>query len=304
MWSLCDGFDGCGALTALRQKKRMSAAQGKEEKMDMMNYVENILDYQIGAFRLSRLLSAMLLALVCLLVVKLLLKAADGMFARLQIDPTLLGMLRAIVKTLLLSLAVLIILGYLGIPVTSLVALLSVAGLAVSLSIQNFLNNVTGGIQLLISRPFKVGDYISAGGCEGTVHEIGMFYTKIMTADNKLIQLPNSTVVSANITNYTHEPMRRVSLNVTASYDAPVERVKQSLLASVERTENILSEPEPFARVSGYKDSAIEYLVRVWCRTEDYWNVYYDLLEEIKAGFEQDGVEMNYPYLNVRMPRD
>lgn len=271
--------------------------------MDVAEYFEDILDYQVGALRLSRLLSAALLALVCWLTVKLLLKAADKLFAKLHVDPTLLGMLRAIVKTLLLAIAVLIVLGYLGIPVTSLVALLSVAGLAISLSIQNFLGNVTGGFQLLISRPFKVGDYVLAGDCEGTVHEIGMFYTKIMTADNKLIQLPNSTVVSANITNYTHEPMRRVSLTVTASYDAPVERVKQSLLSSVGRTAGVLDDPAPFARVSQYKDSAIEYTVRVWCKTEDYWNVYYDLLEEIKAGFEQDGVEMNYPYLNVCMPK-
>ena len=94
-----------------------------------------------------------------------------------------------------------------------------------------------------------------------------------------------------------------MSLTVTASYDAPVERVKQSLLASVERTAGVLDDPAPFARVSAYKDSAIEYTVRIWCRTEDYWNVYYDLLEEIKAGFERDGVEMNYPYLNVCMPK-
>lgn len=271
--------------------------------MSILEIIDQAEKIQIGSILLSRALTAVLLVIVCLLAVKLLLKAADKLFAKLHVDPTLLGMLRAIVKTLLLAVAVLIVLSYLGIPVTSLVALLSVAGLAISLSIQNFLGNVTGGFQLLISRPFKVGDYVLAGNCEGTVHEIGMFYTKIMTADNKLIQLPNSTVVSANITNYTHEPMRRVSLTVTASYDAPVERVKQSLLASVERTAGILDDPAPFARVSGYKDSAIEYTVRVWCRTEDYWNVYYDLLEGIKAGFEQDGVEMNYPYLNVCMPK-
>lgn len=270
--------------------------------MDFIESVDNIFNFEIGGFSLGSLLSAVLLVLVCLLVVKLLLKAIDGMFAKLHVDPTLLGMMRAMAKVLLLFLVVLIVMGYLGIPVTSLVALLSVAGLAISLSIQNFLNNVTGGFQLLISHPFKVGDYVSAGDCEGTVHEIGMFYTKIMTADNKLIQLPNSTVVSANITNYTHEPLRRVSLNVTASYDSPVELVKQSLLASVGRTANTLSEPAPLARVSGYKDSCIEYIVRTWCKTEDYWDVYYDLLEEIKAGFDQDGVEMNYPYVNIRMP--
>lgn len=270
--------------------------------MELIESVDKLLHFEIGGFSIGSLLSAVLLGLVCLLAAKLLLKAVDGVFVKLHIDPTLKGMMRAAAKALLLFLAGLIVMGYLGIPVTSLVALLSVAGLAISLSIQNFLNNVTGGLQLLVSRPFKVGDYVSAGGSEGTVQEIGVFYTKIMTPDNKLIQLPNSMVVSASITNYTHEPLRRVILNVTASYDTPVERVKQSLLDSVARTANTLDDPEPLARVSGYKDSCIEYVVRVWCKTENYWSVYYDLLEEIKAGFDHDGVEMNYPYINVCTP--
>lgn len=266
-----------------------------------MEMINNVLDFQIGGFRMGSLLSAALLALICLLAVKLLLKALDRMLAKLSVDPTLLGILRAVAKVLLLFLGVLIVMGYLGIPVTSLVAVMSVAGLAISLSVQNFLNNVAGGFQLLVSHPFKVGDYVSAGGCEGAVQELGLFYTKILTADNKLVQMPNSTVVSANITNYTHEPRRRIDLLISAAYESPVDRVRQSLLASIGRTEGILAQPEPAARVNAYRDSSIEYAVKVWCSTEDYWPVYYDLMEEIKRGFDQDGIEMSYPHMNIHV---
>jgi small conductance mechanosensitive channel len=266
-----------------------------------MNQIKAVLETGIGGFTLATILGAVILAVVCLIVVKVLLNLLDRAIGKMKVDPTLLGILRATVKVLLLFLVVLIVMGYLNIPVTSLVAVLSVVGLAVSLSVQNFLSNVAGGLQLLASHPFKVGDYVEAGGCSGTVREIGLFYTKILTVDNKLIQMPNSSVVSANITNYSSESLRRVDLNITASYDAPVEQVKRSLRTAVEHTAKTLVDPAPMARVSGYKDSSIEYVVRVWCRNEDYWDVYFDLLEEIKATFDRDGVEMTYDHLNVHM---
>lgn len=269
--------------------------------MKFLDTLGNTLGIDLGVFTLSKLISAVLLALACLLAIKLLLKAVDRGLAYSRADATLLGMLRAMLKAVLLFLAVLIVMGYLGIPVTSLVAVLSVAGLAVSLSVQNFLNNVAGGFQLLLSHPFKAGDYVSAGGCEGTVQEVGLFYTKILTVDNKLVQLPNSTVVSANITNFTHEPTRRVELRVTASYDAALDKVKESLLASAGRVSGILTDPAPMARVNAYQDSAIEYVLRVWCETERYWDVYFDLTEEVKRGFDSQGIEMTYPHLNVHV---
>ena len=144
--------------------------------MEFLDTLGNTLGIDLGVFTLSKLISAVLLALACLLAIKLLLKAVDRGLAYSRADATLLGMLRAMVKAVLLFLAVLIVMGYLGIPVTSLVAVLSVAGLAVSLSVQNFLNNVAGGFQLLLSHPFKAGDYVSAGGCEGTVQGLSLIH--------------------------------------------------------------------------------------------------------------------------------
>jgi small conductance mechanosensitive channel len=264
--------------------------------------MDNVMNFQIGGFSLGSLLWAIVIAMACWIVIKVLLKGVDSVLAKAShLDATIIGMLRAAIKVLLIFLAMLIVMGYLGIPVTSLVALLSVAGLAISMSIQNFLSNVAGGVQLLVSRPFNVGDYVAAGGCEGTVQEIGMFYTKVMTVDNKLVQLPNSTVVATNITNYTYETNRRVDLNIDVSYDEPMEKVKDSLKASVSRIEGVLDDPAPMIRLSSYKDSTIEYVVRVWCKTEDYWNVHFDLLEEVKRGFDQDGIEMSYPHMNVHV---
>lgn len=269
-----------------------------------MEIVQNILETGIGGFTLAKLLTAIVLVAVCLVVVKVLLRMLDRVFLRLKVPATLLAMLRAITKILLLFLVVLIVMGYLGIPVTSLVAALSVVGLAVSLSVQNFLSNVAGGFQLLASHPFEVDDFVEAGGCSGVVQEIGLFYTKILTGDNKLIQLPNSSVVAANITNYTSQETRRVDLTFTASYDASVEKVEKVLYDVVQSHSKTLTTPKPSVRVKNYGASSIEYLVRVWCETADYWDVYYDVIEQVKPAFDRNGIEMTYDHLNVHLKQD
>lgn len=269
-----------------------------------MDTLKNILEASIGGFTVAKLLGVVLLVMVCLAVVKLLLRVLDRLFVRLHVPKTILGMLRAIVKVVLLFLVVVIAMGYLGIPVTSLVAVLSVVGVAVSLGVQNFLTNVVGGFQLLASQPFEVGDYVDAGGCSGTVQEVGLFYTKVITPDNKLIQLPNGSVVAANITNYSSQPTRRVEVVVSASYDAPVEQVEQVLLAVASGHEKVLPDPAPFARVSKYAASSIEYTVRVWCANGDYWDVYFDLLKAVKTAFDQNGIQMTYDHVNVHVIQD
>lgn len=265
--------------------------------MELLHYLE----IGVGGFTLAKLLSLILLVLVGLAIVKTLLRVLDKLFLKLKVPVTLLGILRAVIKVLLYFLLVTIALHYLGVPVTSLIAAMSVVGVALSLGLQNFLTNVVGGLQMLVSQPFEVGDFVEAGGCSGTVREIGLFYTKIVTGDRKLIQLPNSSVVAANITNYSTEPVRRVDLKVTASYDAPVERVEAVLLELVRGHSKVLADPAPFARVSAYGASSIEYTVRAWCANEDYWDVYYDLLRGFKTAFDQNGIEMTYDHLNVHV---
>ena len=268
---------------------------------DPTQAVEDILKVGIAGFTVEKLLTAVVAAAVCLIVIKLLLGLLDRTAARTHMEPQIRRTVRGLVKAMLIFVTVIVVMGCLNIPVTSLVALLSVAGVAFSLALQGFLANMAGGLQIVASKPFRLGDYIEAGGCAGTVAEIGLFYTKLNTVDNKLIQLPNSTIISGNIINYSAEDKRRVELKVTASYDAPPEQVKAVLAQVVGEHPLTLPTPEPLIRVSAYQDSAIEYIIRVWCATGDYWTVYYDLLDGLKPAFDRAGIEMTYPHLNVHM---
>ena len=249
----------------------------------------------------SNIFTAVLVAAACLVVMKVLLKVLDRALGRPKLDPSLQKLLRGILKAGLWFVTAIIVLGCLKIEVTSLVAVLSVVGLAFSLALQNFLSNAAGGMQLLASHPFSVGDFVEAGSCSGTVEEMGLFYTKLTTPDNKLVQLPNSTIVAANITNFSHQPTRRVDLKVSASYDAAPEQVIALLARLAAEHPLVLDDPEPAAHVDGYGDSAINYVLRVWCANADYWTVYYDLLDGFKPAFDKAGVEMTYPHLNIHM---
>ena len=266
--------------------------------------LENILYTKIGGITVGRILGVAVLALVCLMVIKLLMKLVTRSLARTRLDEGVRRIVASVIRVVLLFIMVLILMDSLDISITSLVATLSVVGLAISLAIQNFLSNVFAGLQLLASKPFKVGDYVDAGNCSGTVYEIGLFYTKLTSVDNKLIQLPNSTIVGSNVVNYSSQTHRRVEIKVTASYDAPTETVKKVLSKVVEDNPMVDREKPIMVRVNNYQDSAIEYIIRVWCANEDYWTVHYDLLEAIKPAFDANNIEMTYPHLNVHMMKN
>ncbi len=252
----------------------------------------------------SNIFSAVIAVVVSLVAIKVLTKVAARALGRSKLDAPLQTLLRNLLKGVLWSVAVIIVLGCLDIEVTSLVAMLSVVGLAFSLALQNFLSNMAGGMQLLASHPFKLGDYVDAGGCSGTVTEIGTFYTKLTTPDNKLVQLPNSSIVAANVVNYSAQPTRRVDLKVSAGYDAPTERVIALLAQMAADHPLVLADPEPAVHVDEYGDNAIGYVMRVWCANADYWTVYFDLIDGFKPAFDRAGVEMTYPHVNVHMVND
>lgn len=250
---------------------------------------------------LGSILKLILLAVVLVILVKLLL----GMFSRLleksKLDKSLHGFLKTSVQIVLWFVAVMILAGSLHIDVTSLIAVLSVAGLALSLAIQGALSNLAGGIVILVTKPLRVGDYVVIGGDEGFVEEISMTYTKLATYDRRIVYIPNSTVTSSNVTNYTAEGKRRVDLTINASYDCGVDDVKSALLEAVKTVPTLADSEEIFARVSGYRDSAIEYTVRAWCKTDHYWTAYYDLMEAVKRSFDKNGIAMTYTNLNIHM---
>ena len=249
----------------------------------------------------SNVFSAVIALVACLIVIKVLLKVLDRALNRSKLDEPLRKLVRNLIQGGLWMVATIIVLGRLDIEVTSLVAVLSVIGLAFSLALQNFLSNMAGGMQLLASHPFKPGDFVEAGGCSGTVAEIGLFYTKLTTVDNKLIQIPNSAIASTNVVNYSAEATRRVEVKVSASYDAPTQQVLALLKKMVEDHPLTLADPEPMVHIDNYGDNAIGYVVRVWCANADYWTVYFDLMDGLKLAFDAAGVEMTYPHVNVHM---
>ena len=250
---------------------------------------------------LQKLVTIVLLFVGCMVAMKIILKLVDRAFIRLEIEKGLHTFVHAALRVILWLITLCIVLDYIGVPMTSLVALLGVLGLAVSLAIQGTLSNLAGGIQILVSKPFKAGDYVEAGGVGGTVKEVGLAYTKLATVDNKVISIPNGQISGEKITNYSSEEKRRVDLVFGVSYDSDSRQVISCIKEVVGAHPKALFTPEPFVRMSALKDSSIEYTVRVWCATVDYWDLYFDLLEQIKAAFDQNGIEIPYNQMDVHV---
>ncbi len=266
--------------------------------------INKILNFSIGQLTVEKVASAILLFVLLYIAARILTKMFNKLLSRFPLDRTLQNFIISICKVCLYVLVGLIIADFLGVPTTSLVAVFSVAGLAISLSIQNTLSNLAGGVILLISKPFAADNYVEAGGIGGTVKEIGLIYTKVATPDNKIIHIPNSDISSSRIINYSTEEFRRVDAVYSASYDAPLEVVKQSLQTAINGIPEILKELEdrqPLIVVSNYGESAIDYTVRVWVKNCDYWNVKFALNGAVKYSFDKNDVEMTYPHLNVHL---
>lgn len=251
-----------------------------------------------GGFSWTKLISAAILLAVCGVLIKLILKATDRMLGRSRLDKAVHPFIRTIVKLVLLFTAIMLIAGTLGVDTSSLLALLSVAGLAVSLALQNVLSNMASAVILLTTKPFQIGHFIEMGSVSGTVVKIGAICTDILTLNNQLVHVPNSEITGSTVTNYTASDKRRLEYRITASYDAPVEDVKAALLRAAEHPLR-MQEMQPIARVNGYGESAIEYVLYLWIRPKDYMDVYYDVLENVKREFDAAGIEMTYPHINV-----
>lgn len=249
----------------------------------------------------TKVLYAVLLLAACIVASKVVMSILSRALNHVEVEKSLHTFLKSMVRILLWFVTVLLVLGYMGVEPGSLLALLGILGLAVSLAIQGTLSNLAGGIMVLASKPFKVGDYIEAGGVGGTVLDIGLVYTKVKTFDNKLIFVPNGEVSKEKITNYTYQDQRRVDLTFSVSYDAPQERVKNIMHTVIGRNSKVLFSPEPFVRMTKINDSSVDYTLRVWCATDDYWDVYYDLLEQLWDAFGEASVDLTYNHLNVHI---
>lgn len=255
----------------------------------------------IGELSLSTLLSALLVLIVCCIAIRIATTLLGRAMERTKLDGALKSFICTASRVALWALAVIITADCLGIPTTSLVAVLSVAGLALSLSIQNIMTNIFSGITLLMTHPFGAGDFVSVGANQGKVKSVGLFYTVMDTPDNKTVSIPNGDVTASSVTNFSREATRRVDMTFSASYDSATETVRRAITDAISQDGRILPEPAPFVGLSSYGESSIVYAVRVWCANADYWDVYFALNERVRECFVKYGVEMSYNHINVHM---
>ena len=267
----------------------------------MINWFEMLLATAATALTAS-LIPALLILVIGIVIIKLVNKIVKTALNKTKLEKAAHSLILSVVNVALYIILGLIIATKLGIDVTSIVALASVLTLALSLALQNMVSNVIGGFIILSTTPFHSGDYVEIAGQAGTVTEINMGYTKLTTPDNKLISIPNSAVVAAQIVNYSSEPLRRVDVAVSASYGCAVQDVIDALCAAGV-VDKALNDPAPFAAVTAYGDSAINYTLRVWCNSADYWDVFFAVNANVKKTFEERNIAMTYPHLNVHLDK-
>ena len=201
-------------------------------------------------------------------------------------------------------LVVVCLIGYLGIDTSGLTALIASLGVCVGLAVNGALANLAGGVLILVTRPFKVDDFIEGQGVSGTVADIHITNTKIITPDNKVVYVPNGTLANGNIINYSEKETRRVDLDFSIAYSADAEKAKSIIMGIAEAHELILKDPAPFVRVAAYGGSAVQIKARVWTKNSDYWTVNFDLLETVKAEFNKNGIEIPFDQLDVHIKQD
>lgn len=267
-----------------------------EEVLKTVGWTVGIPDLTLGG-----LLRVAMMVLLGILAIRLLMKMVDRVLERSKSVAAIKPYIHTAVNIFLWVLLALMLAGTLDVDVTSIIAMLSVAGLAVSMALQNTLSNLAGGLVLLVTKPFVVGDYVEADGVSGTIAAVDMSYTTFVTPDNKEIFVPNSQLSATKITNYNRLGRRRMDVTFTASYDAPTAQVRSAIEEALAAIPGILDDPAPMVYLSEYQSSSIEYLTRLWTAADDYWTVYYALLEGVRESFARHGVEMTYDHLNVHI---
>ena len=246
---------------------------------------------------------SILLAILIFVVGRYLIKFINRMIGRMmerkKVEPTIQSFLKSFINVLLTILLIITTVSALGVNTTSFAALLASAGVAVGMALSGNLQNLAGGIILLLFKPYKVGDYIEAQGVSGTVKEIQIFHTIILTVDNKQVYVPNGALSSGSVTNYSSEPLRRVDLTVSVEYGTEVEVVKQALEDIIKADDRILTDPKPFVALGNLASSSIDFTVRTWVKGADYWPVYFDLTRNVYQEFNQRGINFPFPQIQV-----
>ncbi|MFC6668899.1 mechanosensitive ion channel family protein [Marinobacterium aestuariivivens] len=244
---------------------------------------------------------ALAIFIVGRLVIKLLLNLIGRGLRRAKLDAMLVSFISSIVNVLLLLVVVVAALDQLGVDTTSMIAVVGAAGLAVGLALQDSLKNFAAGVLLIIFRPFREGDFVEAGGVAGIVEHISIFNTVMRTGDNREVIVPNGGIYSGVITNYSKRETRRVDMVFGIGYDSDLLKAKRILTEILAEDERVLPEPEPVVAVAALADSSVNFNVRPWVRSADYWNVLWDTNEKVKLRFDQEGISIPFPQMDVHL---
>jgi small conductance mechanosensitive channel len=251
-----------------------------------------------------KLLIALGILIVGLWLIKKLLYAINLIFERRNFDNSLKGFLRSFIDIILKVLLVITVLSTLGVEMTSFIAILGAAGFAIGMALSGTLSNFAGGVIILILKPFRVGDVIEAQGYIGNVKEIQIFNTTLNTFDNKRIIIPNGALATGNLTNYSIEDRRRVDWTFGISYGDSFDKAKEIIFDLLAKNEKVLRDPEIFIALQSLGDSAVNIVVRAWCNTPDYWDIYFRLNEEVYKSFSEQGISIPYPQMDIHIKKD
>ncbi|MEZ8060380.1 small-conductance mechanosensitive channel MscS [Vibrio splendidus] len=247
------------------------------------------------------IISALIILFIGNLIVKAVANSVSKVLQKKKMDRAVVEFVHGLVRYLLFVIVLIAALGRLGVQTASVVAVIGAAGLAVGLALQGSLSNFAAGVLIVAFRPFKSGDYVEIGGVAGSVDSIQIFQTVLTTPDNKMVVVPNGSVIGSPITNYSRHDTRRIDLMIGVSYNADLQKTKALLTKICESDERVLKEPGVQVGVHTLADSSVNFVVRPWVSTADYWNVYFDLMQAIKEGLDNEGIEIPFPQVDVHM---
>jgi small conductance mechanosensitive channel len=256
---------------------------------------ENALEFGIA------LITAIVIFYVGRIVVRLVTRALRKVMNARDVDPTLVSFISNLVNMILMVIVAIAAIGALGVQTTSFIAILGAAGLAVGLALQGSLSNFASGVLIIIFRPYKVGDWVEAAGISGTVEEVQILTTILKTGDNKKVIVPNSQIMGSIITNYSANDTRRVDMVFGVSYSDDLDKVRSVLEELIAADDRILDEPAPTIAVSELADSSVNFVVRPWVKTSDYWGVFFDLTEAVKKRFDKEGISIPFPQQEIHL---
>ena len=268
-------------------------------KIKMSSLIEKLIEW--AATTGFKLIVGALIISIGFKLIKNIVNKFMGVLEKRDVDITLCKFLKSLITVSLKIMLVLPVLGYWGIQLSGIAALVASAGVAIGLALQGSLSNFAGGFIILFIRPFKVGDYIETSTYGGVVEQIGLFYTQLATPDNKQILIPNGSLSNGSLINYSAKSTRRVDLTFSVGYENDITHVKEVLNKIVENNNLILKDPKPFIGVTAHSASSVDFVVRAWCDTQDYWNIYFDLLEEVKITFDKENISIPYPQMDLHL---